>query len=300
MSFVNTAPEFVAAAATDFAKIGSALSMSNAAASAPTTGLLAAGADQVSAAVARFFGAHAQAYQAISADVESFHQQFVQLVNTGAAQYAATEAQNASPLQKLESMATSPVQTLTGRPLIGDGANGAAGTGQSGGNGGWLFGNGGNGGSGAVGQDGGNGGSAGLWGNGGNGGIGGAGTNGAVGRPGVAGGNGGHGGAGGWLSGQSGIGGLAGNGGPAGAAAAGFSAGQNGGPGGTRGAAGSGGLLLSQGGAGGNGAKVAPPPTRSVRSLAVPQAMGATVAAAGVCSAAVTAATVTGCLTIMA
>ncbi len=48
-----------------------------------------------------------------------------------------------------------PVQSLTGRPLIGDGANGIDGTGQAGGNGGWLWGNGGNGGSGAPGQAGG-------------------------------------------------------------------------------------------------------------------------------------------------
>ncbi|TKZ12128.1 hypothetical protein B7493_19210, partial [Mycobacterium tuberculosis variant bovis] len=45
----------------------------------------------------------------------------------------------------------SPVQTLTGRPLIGNGANGVAGTGQNGGDGGWLYGNGGNGGSGGDG-----------------------------------------------------------------------------------------------------------------------------------------------------
>ncbi|AVE84779.1 hypothetical protein C3937_01525, partial [Mycobacterium tuberculosis] len=42
-----------------------------------------------------------------------------------------------------------PFQTLTGRPLIGNGANGTPGTGADGGAGGWLFGNGGNGGSGA-------------------------------------------------------------------------------------------------------------------------------------------------------
>ncbi|WP_369807260.1 PGRS repeat-containing protein, partial [Mycobacterium sp. 852002-51057_SCH5723018] len=54
-----------------------------------------------------------------------------------------------------------PSVALTGRPLIGNGANAAPGTGQNGAAGGWLLGNGGAGGSGAAGQNGGNGGAAG-------------------------------------------------------------------------------------------------------------------------------------------
>ena len=54
------APEYVAAAATDLANIGSA----NAAATFQTPGVLAAGADEVSEIIAALFGAHAQAYQA--------------------------------------------------------------------------------------------------------------------------------------------------------------------------------------------------------------------------------------------
>ncbi|WP_016719227.1 PE domain-containing protein, partial [Mycobacterium tuberculosis] len=49
MSFVSVAPEIVVAAATDLAGIGSAISAANAAAAAPTTAVLAAGADEVSA-----------------------------------------------------------------------------------------------------------------------------------------------------------------------------------------------------------------------------------------------------------
>ncbi|MGA7055186.1 MAG: PE domain-containing protein, partial [Mycobacterium sp.] len=44
MSFVIAAPEFVTAAASDLANIGSTLNAANAAATAPTTGVLAAGA----------------------------------------------------------------------------------------------------------------------------------------------------------------------------------------------------------------------------------------------------------------
>ncbi len=77
MSFVVAAPEVVVAAASDLAGIGSAIGAANAAAAVPTMGVLAAGADEVSAAVADLFGAHAQAYQALSAQAALFHEQFV-------------------------------------------------------------------------------------------------------------------------------------------------------------------------------------------------------------------------------
>lgn len=229
------APAFVDAAAKDLATIGSAISRANAEALVPITALLPAGADDVSAAIAALFATHGQAYQELSAHAVAFHEQFVQLMSAGAAQYASAEAANSSPLQIVGQTAldaiNSPVQTLTGRPLIGNGANGVAGTGQNGGDGGWLYGNGGNGGSGGTGQNGGNGGSAGLWGSGGNGGAGGAGGPNA---PGGAGGN------GGWLLGNGGIGG------PGGASSI---PGMSGGAGGTGGAAG----LLGWGANGGAG-----------------------------------------------
>ncbi len=63
MSFLIAAPELVAAAATDLARVGSTISTANVAASGPTTSVIAAGADEVSAGIAALFGAHAQAYQ---------------------------------------------------------------------------------------------------------------------------------------------------------------------------------------------------------------------------------------------
>ena len=48
-------------AASDLTSIASTLSAANAAAVFPTTGVLAAGADDVSAAIAAMFGSHAQA-----------------------------------------------------------------------------------------------------------------------------------------------------------------------------------------------------------------------------------------------
>jgi hypothetical protein len=59
MSFVITAPETAAAAAGDIAAIGSAVSAANTVAVAPTTGVVAAAADEVSAQIAAIFGAHA-------------------------------------------------------------------------------------------------------------------------------------------------------------------------------------------------------------------------------------------------
>ncbi|CKP92101.1 PE-PGRS family protein [Mycobacterium tuberculosis] len=64
MSWVMVSPELVVAAAADLAGIGSAISSANAAAAVNTTGLLTAGADEVSTAIAALFGAQGQAYQA--------------------------------------------------------------------------------------------------------------------------------------------------------------------------------------------------------------------------------------------
>jgi len=86
---------------------------------APTTEVLAAAADEVSAAVASLFGAHAEAYQALSAQAAAFHDHFVQLMSAGSGQYAAAEAANASPLQtavqQLLGVINAPTQSLLGR-----------------------------------------------------------------------------------------------------------------------------------------------------------------------------------------
>ncbi|KEG31491.1 PE family protein, partial [Mycobacterium tuberculosis] len=147
MSFVIAAPETLVRAASDLANIGSTLGAANAAALGPTTELLAAGADEVSAAIASLFAAHGQAYQAVSAQMSAFHAQFVQTFTAGAGAYASAEAAAAAPLEGLLNIVNTPTQLLLGRPLIGNGANGAPGTGQAGGAGGLLYGNGGAGGS---------------------------------------------------------------------------------------------------------------------------------------------------------
>src|SRR6185437_16473666 len=104
----------------------------------------------------------------LSAQAEVFHSQFVQLMTANTGQYVAAEAANANPLQMLEqqllNLINTPTNSLVGRPLIGNGANGAPGADGQGG--GLLIGNGGSGGVGtAAHPGGGNGGPAGLFGN---------------------------------------------------------------------------------------------------------------------------------------
>jgi hypothetical protein len=66
MSFLFTQYEGLKAAASDLAGIGSTINAATATAAAPTTGVLAGGADEVSSVMASIFGAHAQQYQAMS------------------------------------------------------------------------------------------------------------------------------------------------------------------------------------------------------------------------------------------
>jgi PE family len=95
MSFVTAQPEALTAAATNLAGIGTSMSAQNAAAAAPTTGVVPAAADEVSALTAAQFAVHAQLYQAISAQAEAIHQSFVSTLGTSATSYAVTEAANA-------------------------------------------------------------------------------------------------------------------------------------------------------------------------------------------------------------
>ncbi|EFP33828.1 putative PE family protein, partial [Mycobacterium tuberculosis SUMu007] len=127
MSFLIASPEALAATATYLTGIGSAISAANAVAAAPTTEILAAGTDEVSTAISALFGAHAQAYQALSAHVAAFHDQFVHTLTAGAGSYMAAEAAAASPLQALQlellNAINAPTLALLGRPLIGDGTD---------------------------------------------------------------------------------------------------------------------------------------------------------------------------------
>ncbi|GBG40374.1 PE family protein [Mycobacterium montefiorense] len=95
MSFVTAKPEELMAAAGALRTIGSALSAQNAAAAAPTTGVIPAAADHVSILTAAQFAAHGELYQQVSAQATAIHEMFVNALDVSSRSYAATEAANA-------------------------------------------------------------------------------------------------------------------------------------------------------------------------------------------------------------
>ena len=95
MSFVSTQPEALTAVAGTLHGVGSSMSAQNAAAAAPTTGVVPVPADVVSALAAAQLATHAEVYQAISAQAAAIHEMFVNTLGISAGSYAATEAANA-------------------------------------------------------------------------------------------------------------------------------------------------------------------------------------------------------------
>jgi hypothetical protein len=96
VTYLTTHPAAIAAAAETLGGIGAGVSAQNSAIAAPTTGILPAAADEVSALTAAQFAAHAQIYQSISAQAAAIHEQFVNTLGISAGSYAATEAANAA------------------------------------------------------------------------------------------------------------------------------------------------------------------------------------------------------------
>ena len=94
MTFVPTQPEMLTSAAGQLQGVGSTISARNAAVAAPTTGVVAAAADEVSALTAAQFGAHAAMYQAASSQAAAVHEMFVHILGASAGSYADTEAAN--------------------------------------------------------------------------------------------------------------------------------------------------------------------------------------------------------------
>lgn len=94
MSFVTTQPEELAAAANALQTIGTSMAAQNAAAAAPTTGVVPAAADEVSGLQAMQFSAYGKLYQSVSAQATSINQMLVQTLGTNAGSYGQTEAAN--------------------------------------------------------------------------------------------------------------------------------------------------------------------------------------------------------------
>ena len=96
MSYVITLPAMLASAAGELQSIGAVVAAGNTAAAAPTTGVVPAAADEVSALTAAQFAAHGVLYQELSAQASAIHELFVSTLATSAGSYAAAEAANAA------------------------------------------------------------------------------------------------------------------------------------------------------------------------------------------------------------
>lgn len=121
MSYMLATPDMLAATAADVAGIGSSLRAANAAAATPTTAVVAAAGDEVSAAIASLFSGQAQQFQSLSAQAAAFHAQFTQLLTGAGSAYADAEATTTSALQTMQQDVLNTLNgpaTLLGHPLI--------------------------------------------------------------------------------------------------------------------------------------------------------------------------------------
>jgi hypothetical protein len=123
-------PELLASAAVNVETIGSAIGAAGSNAAAPTTGLVAAAQDEVSAGIARLFGLYGQEYQALIGAAASFHDQFSQALAAAAGAYAQAETANAAALSGLSNAAPVPMQALFGQPQTAGSALIMGGTGN--------------------------------------------------------------------------------------------------------------------------------------------------------------------------
>jgi hypothetical protein len=96
MSFVTTFPAMLASASGELQSIGAVVAAGNTAAAAPTTGVVPAAADEVSALTAAHFAAQGVLYQQLSTQAAAIHELFVSTLATSAGSYAAAEAANAA------------------------------------------------------------------------------------------------------------------------------------------------------------------------------------------------------------
>ena len=125
MSYLITAPEMLASTAADVENIGSALRTAGANAAGPTTGVLAAAEDEVSAAIANLFGAYGRQYQAAVAQAAAFHSEFTEALAAAASTYAQAEAGNAALASGISNDLGAPIRTLLGQtPIAGGGSTG--------------------------------------------------------------------------------------------------------------------------------------------------------------------------------
>jgi hypothetical protein len=97
MSEIDIVPQIVTDAANDVGRIGDSLEQAGSSVLSPTTAIIPAAADEVSAAIAGLFNIHGTQWQVLANQATSFNRQFAALLMQTAIAYrrADTEAQNA-------------------------------------------------------------------------------------------------------------------------------------------------------------------------------------------------------------
>ncbi|MDT5221367.1 MAG: hypothetical protein QOF15_3472 [Mycobacterium sp.] len=98
MSYVVAQPPGLTAAATELTGIGSVIDAAAVAAAAPTTGIMSAAADEVSAAIANLFGGFGLEFQTISSQFGGLYEGLVQRLTTTVEYYANAESINTAAL----------------------------------------------------------------------------------------------------------------------------------------------------------------------------------------------------------
>jgi len=98
LSFVFIAPDVVAAAARQLAGIGAQIGTA-ATAAVSAQQVTPAAADEVSAAIAALFGAHAQQFHGALAQASAAHAGFAETLTAGSGAYAAAEAAGVGSLR---------------------------------------------------------------------------------------------------------------------------------------------------------------------------------------------------------
>ncbi len=109
---MQVVPEELASAAEDVGNIGTALEEANALAALPTSSILPAGADAVSAAITPLFINQSAIYQELAAQGRGFRQRFVQLLGAAGIAYTETEQGAQQALRSAISELESPLNPL--------------------------------------------------------------------------------------------------------------------------------------------------------------------------------------------
>jgi PE family protein/PPE family protein len=114
MSFLTALPEELLAVSAQLAAITTSLTAQNAGAAAPTTTIIPAASDPVSAQQAGIFAAYGAMYQQIAAEAQTIQEQYASTLGLSSGTYSNTEAANAAQTALSGSNPLDVVQYLLG------------------------------------------------------------------------------------------------------------------------------------------------------------------------------------------